>query len=362
MNSREVDIAVFGSGLLARLLAGLLAQAHGRRVALVTQSDAAYRLARSFDISVAPVTRPETWALLAQTVPETLRLLAQMGGRTACQRLDPLFVTTTQRGRQGLAHIRHMAAGFGHDAQVLPAEALGADREGLILRDAVLLMRGEAEPLADAWLAGLGVPVLQQQRVHAEVSGGGTARIEAESIHLEASMAVLADDAAVLAHAGHGIGGLLEARSTSALLAGSSQTSWAPFVVDVDGGTQVLQTGPHALTVVAAGETDDAAEVVIDLLRRPTPLHVWSRTSFRQLIARDGAPVVGRPQDRGAMVLAGLGLTSAFIAPALARWLAGTASQAEDGYFAARGFSRTSDRSPVAEFAPLSARQAGAPA
>jgi hypothetical protein len=362
MNSREVDIAVFGSGLLARLLAGLLAQAHGRRVALVTESDASYRLARRFDMSVAPVTRPETWALLTQTVPETLRLLAQIGARTACQRLDPLFVTSTGRGRQGLAHVRHMAAGFGHDTQVLPAEALGADREGLILRDAVLLMRGEAELLADAWLARLGVAVLQRQRVRAEISGEGTARMEGEGVQLEAGVTVLCDDAAVLAHAGRAMGGLLEARSAFALFAGCEQALGAPFVVDVDSGVQVLQTGPRALAVVAAGETDDAPAAVASLLRRRGSLHLWGRTSFRQLVARDGAPVLGRPQADGAIVLAGLGLTGAFIAPALARWLAGTASRAEDSYFAARGFLRIPGRSPVAEFVPLPVSRVEVPA
>lgn len=360
MNSQEVDIAVFGSGLLARLLAGLLAQAHGRRVALITESDASYRLAHSFDLSVAPVTRPETWALLAQTVPETLRLLAQIGGRTACHRLDPLFVASTQRGRQGLAHVRHMAAGFSHDTQMLPAEALGADREGLILRDAVLVMRGEAEPLADAWLARIGIPVLQQQRVRAEVLSDGTAQIEGDGIRFRAGMAILADDAAVLAHAGHTIGDLLETRPASALLAGCEQALGATFVTDVDSGTQILQAGTHRLAAVAAGEADDAAATVTNLLRRPAPLHAWGRMSFRRLIVRDGAPVLGRPRDHGAVVLAGLGPIGAFIAPAIARWLAGAAGRAEDAYFAARGFSRMSDLSPVAEFAPLPVRRAEA--
>mgnify|MGYP001297357622 CR=1 FL=1 len=353
MEVRQVDIAVFGATPLARLVAGLLAQAQGRRVALVGESSAAYRLARGLDLSVAPLTRPETWSILATSVPETLRQLTRLGARAAIQRLDPLFVSTSPHGRQALAHVRHMAAGFGHDAQAVPPQIAGATREGLILRDAALILRAEAEPLLDTWLARLDVAVVPPRLSAAQVLPDGTAQVEVGGIRLEAGLAVLADDAAVLAHGGHVLGPLLYPVPASAILTEPAAPLPAPVMLDVDREAQLLQMPTQAIAAVATADTTGTASTVAGLLRRPQPVRLAGHVGFRRLVTQDGAPVFGRAQGRGGVVLAGLGPTGAFLAPVIARWLTGTASGAEDAWFAARGFSRPLAPSPVGEFGAM---------
>ena len=353
MEVRQVDIAVFGGTPLARLVAGFLAQAHSRRMALVGESSAAYRLARGLDLSVAPVTRPETWSILTATVPETLRQLVRLGARPAIQRLDPLFVGATPHAKQGLAHVRHMAAGFGHDAQAVPPEVAGANREGLILRDAALILRTEAEPILDSWLARLDVAVVPPRLSTAHVLPDGTAHIEVGSIRLEAGMAVLADDAAILAHTGHVLGPLLYPVLASAILTEPAPPLPAPVLLDVDREAQLHQMPTQAIAAVATGDTPGTASAVAGLLRRPQPVRLAGHVGFRRLVTQDGAPVFGRAQGHGGVVLAGLGPTGAFLAPAIARWLTGAASGAEDAWFAARGFSRLLAPSPVGEFGAM---------
>ena len=65
------------------LIAGLLPRDHGKRVVLVDERLSPFQLQRGIDLSVAPITRPETWALLRDTTPETVGVLA--GVRTGVE-------------------------------------------------------------------------------------------------------------------------------------------------------------------------------------------------------------------------------------------------------------------------------------
>ena len=91
------------------LLAGLLATAHSKRVCLVGDSGSAFRLPRSADLSVMPVTRPETWALLKETTPEVVRLVGRLRGRSGMQRIDPsLFDAARADGARGWQAFWHI--------------------------------------------------------------------------------------------------------------------------------------------------------------------------------------------------------------------------------------------------------------
>ena len=72
MTEAHADFVVVGSTPLARLVAGLLASVHGKTVVFSGESQSGYRLPRGLDLSVAPITRPETWALLKAVLPESL--------------------------------------------------------------------------------------------------------------------------------------------------------------------------------------------------------------------------------------------------------------------------------------------------
>src|SRR5690606_6773418 len=115
MSESVLDFVIFGSSPLAGLLAGLLASDHGKRVACVGESAARYRLPRSIDLSIAPVTRPETWSLLAATSAETQRLLTKIAGRSGLRRIAPIFFSVERSAREALGHVAHMARANGCD-------------------------------------------------------------------------------------------------------------------------------------------------------------------------------------------------------------------------------------------------------
>ncbi len=79
MADDSYDFVVLGSSVLAGLIAGQLAAAHGKRVFLVREPFSPFRLQRRIDLSIAPVTRPETLTLLKRSAAELVRIAAGLG-------------------------------------------------------------------------------------------------------------------------------------------------------------------------------------------------------------------------------------------------------------------------------------------
>lgn len=157
MTQTRVDFAIVGATPQAMLVAGLLAGTHGRSVVLQGETHAGHRLAGNFDLSIGPITRPQSWALLGQSVADVHRLATRIGKRAAVTRLDPMLVARNEAAMQALGHIRHMAAGFGLAAEPFRGTGLVRDDAGLLLRDAVMLQFGTADAAIDSWLATQGV-------------------------------------------------------------------------------------------------------------------------------------------------------------------------------------------------------------
>lgn len=361
MGAVRLDVAVFGSTPMAKLLAGLLASAHGKRVALIGESDAAFRLTQGADLSAAPLTRPATWALLAHLVPETMRVLSRFGARSAQLRLDPIFYAKGPYGCEALAHIRHVVAGFGHAAERASTEAVGEDHEGLVLRDAVLLLRPQLEPLLDTWLTSLGVLALRRGQAHIEMIPGGGATIAAGENGMEAELAVLADDEAILAHVGGGpLARVAAVAEATSILTEPTRPLPSPFMIEIEDGAHMLQHPSGSIAAIAMGAPPAAVPVIGRLLARHQHLRRAGQVAFPRLIPHDGAPLAGPPSGGGPIILAGLGLPAVFLAPAIARWVAGKASPSEAAWFAAHGLDRDVAQSAVAEIAPLRAIEAAA--
>jgi hypothetical protein len=357
MSVVRLDVAVFGSTPLAKLLAGLIAGAHGKRVAIIGDSDATFRLTQGADLSVAPLTRPEAWALLGHTVPETTRLLSRIGAKSGQLRLDPIFYARGAFGREALAHIRHMATGFGHAAERVPEDVLGEDFEGLVLRDAVLLLRPQLEPLLDNWLRSLGVLALRRGQSHIELTPEGGVHIAGES-GMEAQLAVLADDEAIIDYLGSAaLGHRIVTTQVTSILTEPTSALPSPFMVEIEDGAHLLQRPSGSIAAVAVGAPPLAVSVVGRLLARHRHLRRAGQVAFTRLTPSDGAPLVGR-FDGGPTIMAGFGLPVAFLAPAIARWIAGAASPSEEAWFAAHSLDRDMARSGVAEVAPPRAIEA----
>lgn len=324
MGADAFDFAIVGSSPLALLLAGLLAARHQRKVCLVAQSHAAFRLPTGLDLSAAPLTRPETWALLAATVPETVRLLARVAGKLAYDRIDPLIVAETAAGRDALGHVRHVALGFGHAVEPEPASAALPD--GAVanrFRDAVLINRPFLEAALMPWLESVGVRRLDTPDATAEFT-------------------VLADDEAALARGSR----LLQPQPSLTLMTEPLPALPAPVMSFIDRGLAIRQLAGGGVSALVRGEGTNANGMAGAALGERARLA--GQAPFLAAATPDGAPMLGL-SEANVFTIAGLGMTGAFLAPAIARFLAGAATTQEAAWIDAR--SPLADRSLVGEVA-----------
>ena len=172
------------------LLAGLLATTSKARVCLIGEPWSPYRLPRRLDLSVAPVTRPETWSLLRTCVPEVRKAIGAIGAKGVLERAEPLFVAETSEGAEALMHVRHMLLAYGTPADRIVPEGAGASCH---IRDALVIRRPALASAAGDWLARSGV-----RRVPAEGAtvsfADGAVRIAHGDETIEAGLAILAED------------------------------------------------------------------------------------------------------------------------------------------------------------------------
>jgi hypothetical protein len=354
MTETRVDFAIVGATPQAMLVAGLLAGTHGRSVVLQGETHAGHRLARNFDLSIGPITRPQSWALLGQSVADVHRLATRIGKRAAVTRLDPLLVARTDASVQALGHIRHMAAGFGIAAEPFRGTGLVKGDTGLVLRDAVMLQFGAADAAIDSWLGAQGVRRLatgEQFAIHAD--GSATLALETETI--VAAQTILADDAALIEHmSGQGWPELLKRQVASTVMTGPVPTLAAPVLHDLDAALWVQQQAGRSLIAHGPGTIGAVWRALAGLVGEEQRFEQAGQSEYTNVVTQDGAPAVGRWQGTGPDVLAGFGSVGAFVAPAIARWLCGAATADENAWMAARLVNRNPGDGAIAEWGALS--------
>ena len=351
MTIPEFDFAVFGSTPLAQMLAGVLASRHGRRVLLVGESQAGYRLPRGIDLSVAPMTRPESWAMLGQTLPEAIRLVGRVAGRSGTSRIDPIFFAEGGRDKEALGHLRHMAAGFGIAAEPVSPSMLGAGRTGVILRDAVRINRPALEIGLERWLTQASVERVSVQK--ATIANDGQVEVIAAGQGHIARQAVLADDEAIMAWLPlRQWPPLLRRLASSSILTTPTQQLAASIMLDLSSGVFLAQQREGGIAAFGPGDLADFSGRLQALLGPNRRVEQAGQTTFKALVTQDGAPAFGRAAGTGADVVAGLGCMGAFLVPALARWLSGSPAAHEAAWFEARLINRTARTAPVDEYAP----------
>jgi hypothetical protein len=349
MSQTRADFVIVGSTPLARLVAGLLASVHGKSVIFAGESQSAYRLPRGVDLSVAPITRPETWDMLKPLVAETLKLISRIGGRSARSRVDPILFAENEPGKIALSHIRQMALAFGHAAEPIGEQALGPGRDGIILRDAVLLHRASLETALDHWLKQHLVRRLGPAET-LSIREDGSAELISGDERVEIGQSVLADDMALLEHVSAAQWpSLLRGQLTTTIFTEPTRTIAAPVMLQLDSGLTLVQQPNRGITAMGPGNMDAFAVRLGVLLGGRREFRQAGQSSYQIVVTSDAAPAVGRLGGVGADILAGFGPTGAFFAPAIARWLAGVASPSENGWFAARLVDRNSASAWVAD-------------
>lgn len=340
MTASRLDFVVVGNTPQARLIAGLLAGSHGKAVALQGESQSGYRLARGLDLSVGPVTRPETWALLRHLVPETHKLVARAAGRRTWSRIDPIFFADAPGGREAIGHIRQMASAFGHAAERVPSRDLGQDRDGIVLRDATLLHRPALERGLDRWLEKLGVRRLDEA-TPLRIAADGSAT-HAGTSEVEFAQTVLVGDAALARYLDNrDWPQLLFSESASTILTEPTPPIASPVMHQLDTRLTLLQPADRGISALGPGAIDAFTMGLRDLLGSERPFRQAGQSSYQRFVTRDGGPAVGRIGGTGLDVVAGFGMQGAFFAPALARWFCGAATSEEDRWLRDRLVDRT---------------------
>jgi hypothetical protein len=349
MQDNAYDHLIIGSTPLAFLVAGLLGREHGRRVCLVAEPYSSFGLERRFDCSIEPVTRPQTLILLKRLAAETLKLVNGMG-KALVDRVDPLLVAESRAGMAALGHFHHIAQLLGIEVERIADRTIS---EGTLLRvrGQHLIAHHRFAPALEGWLDGARVLRLDPDDTSITIRKDGTARIAAASLEAEAAAVVLADDAAVLAYLSPETWDRAIVRTTStALLLQPARPAPVPLSLWLDRGLVLRQEPKGPLAATLGGDRHTAEARVAGACPRSLPLRRAGEARSDALATSDGAPLLAPARGVKVTHLAGFGLSGAFLAPAIARQLAGVAPEDEAAWFAAHGATRGNLRLNAAEY------------
>lgn len=350
MSEPPFDCVVIGSGPLPGLVAGLLARSHGKRVALVGAHWSPFQLQRQIPVAAALQTRPESLKLLARLRDETTKLLASFG-KGLVERADMLLVAEAPESIVALSHFRHMARALGWSAETAIDRQLPEARL-VNLRDVTRFVDGRLEPALEAWLE-TGVTRLAAREVKLTLRRDGSIGIATAAGEISAMQVLLADDAAILAHAP---AGFVERQLTpvpmAAFLIEDSRPLDATIALYIDRGLIMARSAHGAVRVLASGDPLSVEARIGTTLSGEKPVRGAGEVRFAGLATQDGAPMLGAVRGE-VHAIAGLGAAAPFYAPLVARYLAGASTPAESEWLALRGPARGNQRSLAADYAAV---------
>lgn len=354
MAADSFDHLILGSTPVAGLVAGLLAIEHGKRVCLVGEPFSPFRLRRHFGLSISPVTRPETLILIKRAATETGKLVNSIG-KGLMTRVDPLFVAETPESVAALSHFRHLAYTLGYAVEPVADRSL-ADGLMVRVRDAQLLGHGRLEPALEAWLKKHEVRHLDAAETDITLRKDGTARIVHDGRTVEAQQAVLVGDRAILHYldAGSLDRSIETIPGTSFLLEGGKPLPSA-FINFIDRGVMLEQDGKVSMSALVSGDPATTRARLGSAAARSGALRIAGETGHPTLHTVDGAPYFGPGRGTKALIVAGLGASAPFLAPVIARQLAGKSAADEADWFAARGPTRGNQRLQVSDYSAVPA-------
>jgi hypothetical protein len=342
------DFAIFGSSPSALLLAGLLTTAHQKSVCIIGEGWSPWPLPRRLDAGFLVATRPVVWSLLRAGSHETVRIINGIG-KGLVEHVDPLLIAETPHSLEAIAHMRAVAVGCGYAMERVADRSLAEPAAAWRLRDIPALIHGKAEPAISQWLDRSGARRWRPQDGDIAIRRDGTVKIKSFGREFDAAQAILADDAAIQHWLPEAARDRLQLVPARTVLTEPAKPIAAPLVRYLDRRVTLTQRGKSGVTVIATGADDTSARIGSTLAAQ-APLRRAGDVSHILVETGDGAPLVAFGTGTKTRVIAGFGDAGAFFAPALARFLAGTASEAEAAFFAAHDSGRGNARQQVADF------------
>lgn len=344
----SLDFAIFGASPAALLLGGLLAATHGKAVCVIGEPWSPWPLQRRLDAAFLIATRPATWALLRAGSAETTKLVNGMG-KGLVDHVDPVLIAETPQSLEAVAHMRAVAVGTGYAMERVGDRSLTDPAAAWRLRDIPALVHGKAEPAISAWLDRSGARRWRPQDGEFAIRRDGTVKIRSFGREFEAGQAVLADDAALLGWLPQAALDRLRLVPARTVLTEPARPIAAPIVRYLDRRVTLTQRGKSGVTAIATGSDQNSARIGAALAPQ-APLRRAGDVAHTHVETGDGAPLVAYGTGTRTRIVAGFGDAVVFFMPALARFLAGKASQAEAAFFAAHDFGRGNARQQVADF------------
>lgn len=326
------DFAIFGTSHLAALLCGVLAHRHGAKVLRICNPVPHQRLPRNIDIALPLATRPGSWRLIRAATTETEDLLAGIEGQDRLDRVDVKLVADLPDTTIALAHLAHIAAGYGY-----------AGSRGVF--------RGISRFSGDVDLAHSAVQTVEAQRATvAPGLSGASLNLDNETVPV--GQIVLADDAAILALLPEPERpAQLVVEPAMATLTVPARRLPARIMRFVDRGVTLMQKDDRSILALVAGRADAEARLA-SCLAGTLPLQRRATTHYRRVTTADGAPLIGRLEPSKLFVVAGLSSSATFLAPPIARLLADAGTEDERKWFLAHDPAST-ERMAVADIAEV---------
>lgn len=323
MTDQSRTVAVAGSSPFALLLAGLLAADHSHSVVLLTDPPNPYELGRSVLLSAAPVTRPETWALVRQNMPPVIKRIARIAPKVL-DRIDPVMVAHNKTSADGLRHIHHIASGFGLTVE-RPSGFVNELGLALMFRDCHRVPAPAVRLAMLEWLGKSGVTIVHDlDRLSIRRSGAGKLG------ELEIDQVILADDDAIrTCLGGDQVAVFAQPLPMQTILAQSQAPLPRAVIMDLDRGVTLSQRNDGALEILAPDVDGGALEMAAQCLPPAVRPKLAAQAAFTRLVTHDGAPVIGPVRGNGPYIIAGLESFALAFAPVVARDLLGTAARHE---------------------------------
>ncbi len=342
------DFAIFGSSPAALLLGGLLATTHGKSVCLIGGAWSPWPLARRLDAGFLVATRPAIWGMLRAGSQETVKIINGIG-KGLVEHLDPVLIAETPHSLEAIAHLRAVAVGNGYAMERVADRTIAEPAAAWRLRDVPALVHGKAEPAISQWLDRSGARRWRPQDGDIAIRRDGTVKIRSFGREFDANQAVLVDDDALLAWLPEAARERLNLVSARTLLTEPARPIAAPIVRYLDRRVTLSQRGKSGITAIATGADESSARIGSTLAAQ-APLRRAGDVNHTLVETGDGAPLVAYGAGTKTRFIAGFGDAGVFFAPAIARFLAGSASETEAAFFAAHDTGRGNARQQVADF------------
>ncbi len=333
----NIDFAIIGSTPKAALLACILAKTHAKSVILIAQFPHTLRIQRGFDISISPITRPQTWQVLKDNISSTIEFLNKTSAKNinikTIEKIDPIFVATELRGQEALSHIRNMATGFGFSAepQAISERFLSSYK----FRDAARLLRRPFFASLNQRLKNCGVKLINPAEIKIK-NKKDTIDIISKETNFSAKQMILVDDEALQNHLSEAdISNIFIKTSMLGFLTEPIKKMQSPNIFNLDNGLIIHQRDNGALDCLAPTNKQTLQNQICLMLNDKQKTRLAGKTNFIKLSNPDGAAIFGKIARSRYISISNFGITGLFQTPAIARMLCKTANKFEQQYFSA---------------------------